>query len=641
MQKSGPRLRQSRDRTLTAGLVAAGLVAALAGCGADGALDDVDVDGTLGAYALVTARDGLYFFPPLAPTPTFSGAFEAGLLAELEVRIERTSGGADFDVTVATFDRASSPALYLMAQYERYLVNVEAARYFTEPSQSYRIRVLHRGEELGRADMPAQIFPNLRKNPAMRVGVHFRVERAALSTPEVCDGRDNDFDGTIDDGNPGGGADCETGPDGVCAAGQLECVDGRLVCEQTSAVTAEVCNGLDDDCDGRVDEDGVCGPGAPERVTFATSTLYAACAIASDGTVSCAGDRISGLLGDGRTDGTNQLTPVVVPDVSGAVSIAGGSYHFCALLEDGRVTCWGLNTTGQCGAPGASVAQLPTIVAGLTDVVQIVAGVNRSCALTTDGSVFCWGSNVYGQLGNDSNVSTHVPQRVTNLGRAYAITTGQNHTCAIVDGGTITCWGVNTVGQLGMGTVWDASSFTQNHGKRTVTVSTAVGGVYAPLAGAVRISAAIDTTHALLADGTVWGWGQNAYAMVGISSAPAYVTRAHRVEGLDGVIGLGGGNSTACALLTDRTVRCWGTNTYGNLGDGSSTFFDTAGATVRRTPVVVVGLTNVVQLKQGYSGHQMMALTDAGLYGWGRNVDGELAIGTSANVVPTPVRTGF
>jgi len=91
---------------------------------------------------------------------------------------------------------------------------------------------------------------------------------------EVCNGVDDDCNGTIDDGNPGGGGACTTGASGVCAAGTTNCVNARLVCSQNVQASAEVCDGLDNDCNGQVDDgnpgggsacstgqQGVCAPG--------------------------------------------------------------------------------------------------------------------------------------------------------------------------------------------------------------------------------------------------------------------------------------------------------------------------------------------------------------------------------------------
>ena len=100
---------------------------------------------------------------------------------------------------------------------------------------------------------------------------------------EACDGLDNDCDGAVDEGDPGGGAACQTGLLGICAGGVMLCVDGGLVCEQTSQAGPEACNGADDDCDGGVDDgapcegDLVCLDGACRCEDPATTRCGAAC----------------------------------------------------------------------------------------------------------------------------------------------------------------------------------------------------------------------------------------------------------------------------------------------------------------------------------------------------------------------------
>ncbi len=71
---------------------------------------------------------------------------------------------------------------------------------------------------------------------------------------EVCDGKDNDCDGETDEDNPGGGEECDTGWEGICKAGTKICTNGKLVCTRNLEPTDEICNGLDNNCDGRIDE---------------------------------------------------------------------------------------------------------------------------------------------------------------------------------------------------------------------------------------------------------------------------------------------------------------------------------------------------------------------------------------------------
>ncbi|MEO1271802.1 MAG: putative metal-binding motif-containing protein, partial [Myxococcota bacterium] len=101
---------------------------------------------------------------------------------------------------------------------------------------------------------------------------------------EVCNGRDDDCDGEIDDGNPGGGMPCETGGEGICAPGILRCVEGGLVCDAEEGSRAESCNGLDDDCDGEVDN------GNPGGGAACNTGLEGIC---NDGTLICTEGEVS------------------------------------------------------------------------------------------------------------------------------------------------------------------------------------------------------------------------------------------------------------------------------------------------------------------------------------------------------------
>lgn len=87
-----------------------------------------------------------------------------------------------------------------------------------------------------------------------------RIDTVCVSQTETCNGKDDDCDGLVDEGNPGGGASCSTGQYGVCAAGTTACTSGAIVCNRNTAPSGEVCNGLDDDCDGGVDWPTLCAP---------------------------------------------------------------------------------------------------------------------------------------------------------------------------------------------------------------------------------------------------------------------------------------------------------------------------------------------------------------------------------------------
>jgi alpha-tubulin suppressor-like RCC1 family protein len=109
-----------------------------------------------------------------------------------------------------------------------------------------------------------------------------------------------------------------------------------------------------------------------------------------------------GQLGDGTT--TQRNAPVGLPAVSNATALATGLYHTCALVSDGTVRCWGLNTVGQLGNGQVATAPpygstTPVAVSGVQNAVGVAAGGTSSCVLLADGTARCWGSNASGQLG--------------------------------------------------------------------------------------------------------------------------------------------------------------------------------------------------------------------------------------------------
>ena len=158
------------------------------------------------------------------------------------------------------------------------------------------------------------------------------------------------------------------------------------------------------------------GNGVNYVVSLAAGALHT-CVARGDfgpgaGGVRCWGDGAYGALGNGSTADHNAA--VTAAGITTAVAVTAGSGHSCALLSDGTMLCWGNNDDGQLGA-GVSNSQLltPTPVVGLTGaVVQIDASGHNTCALQQDGRLYCWGVNDHGQLGNgtttEQNVATEV-----------------------------------------------------------------------------------------------------------------------------------------------------------------------------------------------------------------------------------------
>jgi alpha-tubulin suppressor-like RCC1 family protein len=143
---------------------------------------------------------------------------------------------------------------------------------------------------------------------------------------------------------------------------------------------------------------------------------------------------------------------------------------------------------------------------------------------------------------------------------ATAISAGHDFACAILSGGTVECWGDNGEGQLGNGMTITGSWMTYS------TTPVAVSG----LTGATAISAGFDFACALLSGGTIECWGDNSDGKLGDGTTTSSSTPV-AVLGLTGATTISAGYRSACALLSGGTVACWGYNAYGQLGNGTTT----------------------------------------------------------------------
>ncbi len=241
-------------------------------------------------------------------------------------------------------------------------------------------------------------------------------------------------------------------------------------------------------------------------------------------------------------------------------------------------------------------------------------GLAHTCALTVDGDVACLGDNSYGQLGTGTHADSKVWLEVQGLpDRIAAISAGGYHTCALTRTGGVSCWGSNAKGELGHNSSYESS------------VPTTVRG----LAGRVQAIAAGGThTCALLVDGQVMCWGDNAFGQLGNGTKTSSSTPL-AVRNLQGAISLSAGSGHTCAVNSSG-VWCWGNNILGQLGDGSMT--DSA------LPVKVGSLSGVREISAGGL-HTCALLNDGTVQCWGFNEHGQLGdktIVTRTSPVPVP-----
>lgn len=295
-----------------------------------------------------------------------------------------------------------------------------------------------------------------------------------------------------------------------------------------------------------------------------------ACAALADGQIKCFGFGGSGRLGNGSLS-DSLTTGVFVSGISNATSkIHVGITSVCAILATGEVKCWGSGDLGDgavsnantCVVPGDCSAT-PVLVSGITNAIDISGGQYYSCALLATGATKCWGINSSGEFGNNSTTNSSVPV-TTNFSSSIDLSTGQFHTCTLLANNSITCAGFNRNAQLGQ---------LSNTGPSTCG---------------------------------------------GFACSPAPVT----VSGITNAVAVQNGANHTCALLGTGEVSCFGYNESGEVGNGNSTGPDTcASAKCAFTPTIVSGITAVaIAASEGYS---CALLTDSTVKCWGSfiNVD--------------------
>ena len=327
-----------------------------------------------------------------------------------------------------------------------------------------------------------------------------------------------------------------------------------------------------------------------------------ACAVTSAGAVKCWG--------------SSQRVPADVPGLaSGVAAVTVGFSHWCALTTGGAVKCWGANSFGQLGNAATSASSTPVDAVGLgSGVISLSAGDFYTCAVTGAGAAKCWGRNS-GRLGDGTSTDRSSPTDVVGLssGATSIAAGGKGHTCALVSGGA-KCWGsTNGSGQLG-----DGSTLSR---LTPVDVSGLSSGV-------TRISAGHEHTCAVTSGGAAKCWGAASYIGVNVLFSGRVPTD---VFGLPAASALSAGASHMCALTPGGGVKCWGGNESGQVGDGT---------TARpNLPADVVGLSSgVVAISASGAGHSCAVSSGGSLKCWGRNSFGQVGDGTGIDrLVPVNV----
>jgi alpha-tubulin suppressor-like RCC1 family protein len=335
---------------------------------------------------------------------------------------------------------------------------------------------------------------------------------------------------------------------------------------------------------------------------------------------------------------------------------ASGDKGFLRVQADGSLRGWGGNSYGELGDASYTNRSSPIPLTGFGTVAQMAGGQTYALARRTDGAVYGTGANNYGQIGATLNVGRNVPAALAGLSGILAVAAGEAHGLAVKPDGTVWAWGDNSVGQLGNTT--PAQSTTP------IAVQGLTGAFTAVAAGSYH-------SLALRSDGTVWGWGTNSSGQLGDTTTTSPRRSAVQVSGLTGstVVAIAAGGLHSLALLSDGTVREWGSVTTGPVATSATVVSGLGGVTsiaagwnhsaaARRDgsavtwgygipalglppvgystyPVLPLGPTGVVQVAAGY-GHTVALTDDGTVWAWGTSGN---AVGNGDTVShPTPIR---
>ena len=480
-------------------------------------------------------------------------------------------------------------------------------------------------------------------------------EPPTVDLPPSDGGVDGGRDGATDGGSDGGvdarpdagsdaaadGGGLDGGTDAGSDAGSDAAADGGGDGGPPPCGSDAEC--LDDDaCTIDSCEDGVCvhrGVGAGDcgcRAVAVSLSATHACAVDGTGRLWCWGRNDYRQIADTTRSVYPSPQEVSSDDWSAVLSVAAGSHFTCVLAVDSSgargVWCWGscdsgriAVTGGVCGTGYMSGNTQPTPtrvglpIGGSVDVTQVVAGANFACALTSTGKVYCWGKNDNGQIGQGDSVGfSSSPQEVSGLSGVDELAAGSYHACART-GTTVRCWGSNNLGQSGQ-------VLTQSK----VPTPRPVGSV-----NAIAIFSRFYNTCAITTSGLKC-WGLNAQGQIGNGTTSdggvPTPTLASWEDMWPAARQSTNGWGHTCAVDVAGTLRCWGANDDGQLGDGTTM--------QRLTPTDVAWIGErpfVVRVAGGI--WNSCAIDRLGqLWCWGDAGDGLLGTGNTLNDAVNPQR---
>ena len=360
------------------------------------------------------------------------------------------------------------------------------------------------------------------------------------------------------------------------------------------------------------------------------------CALLRDTRVVCWGDNVFHELGNGNLSITESTTPVVVPVPSNVTDITAGQTHTCVRTTLGTVTCWGNNQLGQLGIgtetlpnPLGLTQVLTSNGAVLSGITSVVGGGNTTCATGNLGTTFCWGDNTSNWLGATPNVTP----------LDFATSTGVISSGGLSLGFGLVGWGLSNNGALAC--PWGYNDAAQISATNLFTVlPNALSQCQSTPAGTIiEMSAGGSTACVRAVGGSVWCWGSNNLGQVGIGSSDTMIPPPATVAATNiSAVRISVSGVHVCAILAGNTsIACWGFNASGELGNG--VIGPQSASPVNVGLTLPAGLTISSLSIGGASAHMCAVLSNGSVMCWGTNQAGEIGNGSvNPNGVPTPTQ---
>lgn len=393
--------------------------------------------------------------------------------------------------------------------------------------------------------------------------------------------------------------------------------------------------------------------------------------------LACGGDRSA--RGSERADGGTVQTPAT-GHLAGVTVVTAGDKFTCALTDEGKALCWGANAAGQLGT-GSTVETTPTpqVVGATVSFTDLSAGREHACALSADGGAHCWGHDPNGALGRAATLA-RVPTSVVTSARFVRISAGDQRTCAVTKEGAAHCWGrfsrpsTDPAGRGGPEVVslettqrfrslaaglthacgitndarlycWGSNSIGQLGAGGPTSARWAPPQLVSLGDEVTQVSVSSNGTCAVTRSGAAYCWGSNAFGQLGNGAwTERYAANATptRVVGDHSWRQVSTGGGFTCGLTADGDAYCWGMNDASRRLLGSGAAPDRCGSPspareCSTRPIPVAGGIRFRALATGGS-HSCGIATDRRVYCWGMNESGQLGNGaTRASVEPVPV----